>query len=112
MEILIIFLMVSPNGFFSMSEIALVSSKKIRLESAVKSKKRAAATAIELSLAPNVFLSTVEIGITLIGLLTGIYSGESITDDLEAYLYQFELLPPVADGLAVPIVWWQSHLSP
>ena len=104
MEILIIFLLVLVNGFFSMSEIALVSSKKIRLESAVKSKKRGAATALELSLAPNVFLSTVQIGITLIGLLTGIYSGESITDDLESYLCQFELFRPVADGLAVAII--------
>lgn len=104
MEILIIFLLVLLNGFFSMSEIALVSSKKIRLESAVKNKKRGAATALELSLAPNVFLSTVQIGITLIGLLTGIYSGESITDDLESYLYQFEPFRPVADGLAVAII--------
>lgn len=87
-----------------MSEIALVSSKKIRLESAVKNKRKGAATALELSLAPNVFLSTVQIGITLIGLLTGIYSGESITNDLESYLYQFEVVRPIADGLAVVII--------
>lgn len=104
MEIFIIFLLILLNGFFSMSEIALISSKKIRLESAVKAKKRGAATALQLSLAPNVFLSTVQIGITLIGLLTGIYSGESITNDLEASLYQWKAIRPIADGLSVAII--------
>jgi putative hemolysin len=104
MEILIIFLLILLNGFFSMSEIALVSSKKIRLESAVKAGKQGAATALNLARSPNIFLSTVQVGITLIGLLTGIYSGENITNELEAYLFQFELVRPVADGLAVTIV--------
>jgi putative hemolysin len=87
-----------------MSEIALVSSKKVRLEAAAKSGKKGAATALKLSLAPNRFLSTVQIGITLIGLLTGIYSGENITNTLEAYLVQFEPVKEIADGLAVTIV--------
>jgi putative hemolysin len=92
------------NGVFAMSEIALVSSKKVRLEAAAKSGKKGAATALKLSLAPNRFLSTVQIGITLIGLLTGIYSGENITNTLEAYLVQFEPVKEIADGLAVTIV--------
>ena len=104
MEILIIFLLILVNGFFSMSEIALVSSKRLRLESAAKAGKKGAATALDLALSPNSFLSTVQIGITLIGLLTGIYSGESITNDLEAYLYKFEVVRPIADGLAVTII--------
>lgn len=104
MEVLIVFLLILINGFFSMSEIALVSSKRLRLESAAKAGKSGAATALDLSSSPNAFLSTVQIGITLIGLLTGIYSGESLTDDLEAYLYKFVIIRPVADGLAVTIV--------
>jgi len=104
MELLIILMLILLNGVFAMSEIALVSSKKVRLEAAAKSGKKGAATALKLSLAPNRFLSTVQIGITLIGLLTGIYSGENITNTLEAYLVQFEPVKEIADGLAVTIV--------
>lgn len=104
MELLIILLLILLNGVFSMSEIALVSSKKIRLEAAAKAGKKGAATALELSESPNRFLSTVQIGITLIGLLTGIYSGENITNDLEKSLEQFEPIREIADGLAVAIV--------
>lgn len=104
MEFLIVLLLILINGFFSMSEIALVSSKKVRLESAAKAGKKGAATALNLATSPNTFLSTVQIGITLIGLLTGIYSGERITDNLEAYLSRFDFLSSVADGLAVTIV--------
>jgi putative hemolysin len=104
MELLIILLLILLNGVFSMSEIALVSSKKVRLESAAKTGKKSAVIALRLSESPNRFLSTVQIGITLIGLLTGIYSGENITNDLEFYLEKFEIVKPIANGLAVAIV--------
>lgn len=104
MEWLIILMLILLNGVFSMSEIALVSSKKVRLEAAAKAGKKGALAALNLASSPNRFLSTVQIGITLIGLLTGIYSGENITNNLETYLVQFEPLSPIADGLAVTIV--------
>ena len=87
-----------------MSEIALLSSKKIRLEAAAKAGKPGAATALQLAESPNYFLSTVQIGITLIGLLTGIYSGKNITTDLEQYFERFDSTRAIADGLAVAIV--------
>ena len=92
------------NGLFSMSEIALVSSRKTRLEAYLKIGKPGAQTALNLATSPTRFLSTVQIGITLIGLLTGIYSGENITNDLENWLLQFEWARPFADGLSVTIV--------
>jgi putative hemolysin len=104
MELLFILILILLNGIFSMSEIALVSSKKVRLEAALKAGKKGAQTALSLSKSPTRLLSTVQIGITLIGLLTGIYSGENITNNLEAWLYQFEFIRPVADGLSVAIV--------
>lgn len=104
MEILIVFILILLNGIFSMSEIALVSSRRARLEAALKLKKPGAQTALDLVRSPTQFLSTVQIGITLIGLLTGIYSGESITNDLENWLVQFEPVRSFADGLAVAIV--------
>lgn len=69
-----------------MTEIALVSVKKPRLETAAKKGNKSAKTALKLANAPEEFLSTVQIGITLISILTGIYSGEAITNNLEAFL--------------------------
>ncbi len=104
MELLIILALILVNGIFAMSEIALVSSRKVRLEAALKLGKQGAQAAIDLARSPTRFLSTVQIGITLIGLLTGIYSGENITNDLENWLSQFEAVKSFADGLAVTIV--------
>lgn len=104
MEWIFILVLVLLNGFFSMSEIALVSSRKIRLEAASKAGKPGARKALDLAMSPTRFLSTVQIGITLIGLLTGIYSGETFTNSLEEWFMQFEALRPVADELAVSVV--------
>ena len=104
MEILIIFFLILLNGVFSMSEIALISARKNRLETAAKKGNKNAQIALELSNSPNKFLSTVQIGITLIGILTGIYSGDKITRDVESFLVGFEMLKPFAHSLAVGIV--------
>ncbi len=100
-EFAILLVLFLVNGIFSMSEIALVSARKTRLEhDAVRGDLRAKA-ALALANAPNRFLSTVQIGITLIGILTGIYSGENITEDLEAVLLRTAVLSPYAHTLAV-----------
>lgn len=87
-----------------MSEIALISARKNRLETAAKKGNKSAQTALDLANSPNKFLSTVQIGITLIGILTGIYSGDKITEDVEAFVKGFEVLSPFADSIAVGIV--------
>ncbi|MCC6683697.1 MAG: HlyC/CorC family transporter [Bacteroidia bacterium] len=104
MEIIIILFLILLNGIFAMSEIAMVSARKSRLETAAKRGDKAAKKAIELSRNPGKFLSTVQIGITLIGILTGIYSGEKIEDDLVEYLNQFELLKPYSLTLSVTFI--------
>jgi putative hemolysin len=104
MEILIIFFLILLNGVFSMSEIALISARKSRLESAAKKGNRKAKAALELANSPNKFLSTVQIGITLIGILTGIFSGDKITTDVENFVSSFEILKPYADSIAVGLV--------
>lgn len=104
MEFLIIAFLIVLNGIFSMSEIALVSSKRFKLENAVKKGNKGAKQALELSGSPNTFLSTVQIGITLIGILTGIFSGDRITENLELSLREITFLAPLADSLAVAIV--------
>lgn len=104
MELLIIFLLILLNGVFSMAEIALVSARKSRLESAAKKGSSKAKLALELSNAPNKFLSTVQIGITLIGILTGIYSGENITNQLQANVEKIESLAPYSNTIAIVVV--------
>jgi putative hemolysin len=104
MEILIILFLIVLNGVFSMSEIALISARKSRLETAAKKGNPAAKVALDLANSPNKFLSTVQIGITLIGILTGIYSGDKITTDVQDFVAGFEVLQPYANSIAVGIV--------
>ena len=87
-----------------MSEIALVSARKARLEAQANKGDKRAKAALELSNHPDRFLSTVQIGITLIGILTGIYSGEKLTDDFVNFLNQFTILQPYSNGLATTII--------
>lgn len=87
-----------------MSEIALISARKNRLESAAKKGNTNAKVALDLANSPNKFLSTVQIGITLIGILTGIYSGDKITHDVQAFIATFEVLKPYSQSIGVGIV--------
>jgi putative hemolysin len=101
MEIIIILLLTVLNGIFSMSEIAVVSSRRVKLEGYAKRGSMSAKRALDLINSPNQFLSTVQIGITLIGILLGIFGGESLTDDLQNYLNQFGFLKTYSRPLAV-----------
>jgi putative hemolysin len=87
-----------------MSEIALISARKNRLESAAKKGNTNAKVALDLANSPNKFLSTVQIGITLIGILTGIYSGEKITDDVKLFFDGILVLQPYSQSIAVGVV--------
>lgn len=87
-----------------MSEIALISARKNRLETAAKKGNKNAKTALDLANSPNEFLSTVQIGITLIGILTGIYSGDKITQDMQDFVASFPALLPYSHSIAVGIV--------
>ena len=87
-----------------MSEIALISSRKTRLENAAKKGNKNAQVALDLANSPNKFLSTVQIGITLIGILTGIFSGDKITTDVRTFVEGFATLKPYAETISVGIV--------
>ena len=104
MEILIILLLIMFNGLFSMSEIALLAVKKPSLQSEAKKGNKAAKIALKIAEEPNTFLSTVQIGITLIGILTGIYSGETLDDDLIALFQKMGMKTEVASALAQPLI--------
>lgn len=87
-----------------MSEVALISAKKSRLEADAKKGSSSARVALELANSPNTFFSAIQIGITLIGILTGIISGKEITEEVLNFIKQFSVLLPYADSVAVGIV--------
>lgn len=100
MEIVIIIALVLLNGLLSMSEIALVSARKTRLEVEAKRGNKSAKTALKLANEPDRFLSTIQIGITLIGILTGLYSGEAFAYDLAEYVRCIPFFEPYALGVS------------
>lgn len=104
MELIIIALLILLNGLFSMAEIALVSARKLRLEAQANKGDKKAAEALKLANHPDHFLSTVQIGITLIGILTGLYSGEKITGDIVVFVEKFPVLAPYSKGIATTLV--------
>jgi putative hemolysin len=104
MEIVIILFLVIINGIFSMSEIALVSSRKSRLEIAAKNGDRRAEAALALANSPNRFLSTVQIGIALISILTGIFSGDALTVQMQTSLESWGVSANYAHTIGVGLV--------
>ena len=96
MEIIIIIGLILLNGILSMSEIALVSARKSRLETEAKRGNKSAQTALELTNEPDRFLSAIQIGITLIGILTGLYSGDAFAADFAEVINHIPVLAPYA----------------
>ncbi len=104
MEIFIIACLILLNGLLSLSEIALVSARKTRLETDAKKGVKSAKTALKLTQEPDRFLSTIQIGITLIGILTGVFSGESFAVDFAETVRQWPLLAPYAMGISKAVI--------
>ena len=103
-EIFILLLLIIINGLFVMSEIALVSARKGRLEGLANKGDAKAKAALTLAENPEKFLSTAQIFITLIAILTGVYSGEKFGHYVQPYLEKSELLKPYAQTLATVII--------
>mgnify|MGYP001150396684 CR=1 FL=1 len=103
-EILVIFILILLNGFFSMSEIAIVSARKVRLEQRADEGDRGAAHALDLLGSTSKFLSAVQIGITLVAMLTGVFSGATLAERLAKSLADIPWLASVASTLALVIV--------
>lgn len=102
-EIIIILVLIILNGVLSASEIAIVSSRKARLQAA-SNNNHGAKRALKLKEKPNQFLSTVQIGITLIGILTGFFSGGSISTYLAGLLQTIPILSPYSQSISVLLV--------
>ncbi len=113
-EIVIIFLLILLNGVFAMAEISIISARRSRLSADAKKGSRAAQSALRLAEHPDKFLSTVQIGITLIGILTGIYSGATVADDFAGKLLEwgvpYAYASPLAQSSIVIVVTYLSIL--
>lgn len=104
MELVILLLLILVNGVLSMSEIALVSARKSRLQYLSRKGSKSARHALDLSNRPDRFLSAIQIGITLVGIFLGVYSGENIADDLKILIEKVGFLAPYSRGLALVLV--------
>jgi putative hemolysin len=104
LEILLIVLLILANGIFAMSEIAIVTARKSRLKDWADKGNTRASVALDLANEPNQFLSTVQIGITLIGILAGAFAGRTVADWLSAILSGFPRIEPYSRALALGLV--------
>jgi len=103
-ELVIVVLLVIANGVFAMSETAFVSARKVRLQQWASEGNDRAATALELVNSPNRLLSTVQLGITLIGILAGAFGGASIAEAVAVYLRAIPWLAPYSAAIALALV--------
>jgi putative hemolysin len=103
-ELLVILILLLANGFLALSEIAVVSARRSRLLQLAEHGDLAAAAAADLSQSPTRFLSTVQVGITLIGILSGAYGGATIAEALAVWLGQYPSVAAYSEQLAVGIV--------
>ncbi len=103
-EIIIIILLIVINGLLAMSEIAVVSSRKERLQQLASDGNSNAQIALELADDPNQFLSTIQVGITLVGVFTGAFGGATIAEKLGALLSKIEIIAPYGTTIALALV--------
>lgn len=112
MEILIVLLLILLNGVFAMAEIAIISARKTKLQQQANEGNLNAKYALELSNSPNRFLSTVQIGITFIGIFAGAFGGETIAENLSSQWAKIPFIAPYSEGLAlIAVVSIITYLS-
>lgn len=104
LEILFIFVLILINGFFSMSELALLSSRKVRLEQRADDGDKGAKSALELLKSSSHLLSAVQIGITLVGIFTGALGGATLAERLTVWLAKVPWLVPYAGGISIVLI--------
>jgi putative hemolysin len=103
-DTLFIMILILANGVFAAAEIALVSVKRMRLEQRAEEGNAGARTALDLSLNPNRFLSTVQVGITLVGILSGALGGATLSGHLAPLIARVPVLQPYANIIALVVV--------
>jgi putative hemolysin len=100
LNLLIVLALILANGIFAMSELSIVSARKVRLEQLARKGDRKAQAALNLANRPNDFFSTVQVGITLITLLSGVFGEKAISEPIKPLLANIPAIAPYADTLA------------
>jgi putative hemolysin len=103
-DLTVLLLLILANGIFALAEISVVSARRARLQQRAESGDRGASVALKLITEPTRFLSTVQVGITLIGILEGAFGGATIAGSLEGLLQRIPLLEPYSSVLSLSIV--------
>jgi putative hemolysin len=103
-EIFIVLLLIFANGLFSMSEMAVVSARKARLQELAERGDTKARAALKLANSPNQFLSTVQVGITLIGILAGAFGGATLSEKLAEAIAQIPFLSSYSEAIGLGAV--------
>lgn len=103
-EIIVIMVLIMANGVFAMSEIAVVSSRRARLQQRAEDGDHGASVALQLADQPNQFLSTVQIGISLIGVLAGAFGGATVAEEVASALQVVPQLAPYGESIGVIVV--------
>lgn len=103
-EVILILLLILANGLLSMSEIAIISARKARLQQRANEGDEKARAALALATDPGDFLSTVQIGITLVGILTGVFGGATIATTVSGWLNAIPPLSPYSRAISVALV--------
>ncbi len=103
-EVLIILLLILLNGIFAMSEIAIISGRKARLQQMANEGNDSAQTALDLANSPGEFLSTIQIGITLVGVLAGAFGGATLAGKFAPYVATIPSLSPYSEAIAFAII--------
>jgi len=103
-DIVLLLFLILLNGVLAMSEIAVVSSRKARLQKLADDDSPGAQSALALNSEPSTFLSTVQVGITTVGILSGAIGETALADPLTEWLASFTLIDPYARGVALTIV--------
>ena len=104
LEILVISVLISCNALLAMSELAVVSSRRSRLQALVKRRHRGARVAMRLLENPTDFLSTVQVGITFVGMLAAAYSGATVAEEIGAWLDRRPWIAPYGQPAAIAVV--------
>jgi putative hemolysin len=104
LELVVIFVLLGVNGIFAMTEIAVVSARKTKLRQLATAGNGRAKLALELAESPNRFLSTVQVGITLVGILAGAFGGATIAEEISKALQAIPVLAPYGDGIGLAVV--------
>jgi putative hemolysin len=104
MEILIVIALILLNGIFAMAEIAIISARKAKLQQRANDGNKNAQAALDIAKSPNRFLSTVQIGITLVGIFAGAFGGATIAETLSTQLQSVPFIAPYSETVALVLV--------